>query len=96
MVKGESSEVTHLLELITEQKIRFAFLEEVARNVHGTHFSVELNKQAATAGRVNIVDEPRPLGCILLEGEVEQPVLFFEKMLNAEGYISSRHNTFSG
>ncbi|MBX8636461.1 MAG: hypothetical protein KIY09_08505 [Thermoplasmata archaeon] len=82
--------IDQLVALITEQKIRYAFIEQINRNTEGNRFRINLNKQAALAGRVNIADEPKPLGSIELSGETENPVLYFEKLLDILGYVSSR------
>ena len=82
--------IDQLVALITEQKIRYAFIEQINRNTQGNRFCINLNKQAALAGRVNIADEPKPLGSIELSGETENPVLYFEKLLDILGYVSSR------
>jgi predicted RNA binding protein with dsRBD fold (UPF0201 family) len=91
-ISGTADSIAHLLELIIEQKIRYSFLEELARNFRGECFSIQLNKQAATVGKVNLVDETKPLGNISLSGKVERGIIFFERELKAEGYISSRYN----
>jgi predicted RNA binding protein with dsRBD fold (UPF0201 family) len=83
-------EIGPLLKLIADQKIKYAFVEEINRNAEGSRFCIKFNKQAALAGRVNITDEPKPLGSIELSGEVNNPVLYFEKLLSIVGYVTSR------
>ncbi len=83
-------EIGPLLKLIADQKIKYAFVEEINRNAEGSRFCIKFNKQAALAGRVNIIDEPKPLGSIELSGEVNNPVLHFEKLLGVAGYVTSR------
>ncbi len=84
------AEITQLITLITGQKTRYAFVEELSRKTEGNGFRILLNKQAALAGRVNIVDEPKPLGSIEFSGVVDNPVIYFEKLLDITGYVSSR------
>lgn len=89
-VKAAVSGIDHLVRLVTEQKTRYSFLEAVSRGCEGNRFRVTLNKQAASVSRVNLVDEPRPLGWIEFSGVVDNPVEYFEKMLDIPGYITSR------
>ena len=84
------ADITQLITLITEQKTRYAFVEQLSRKTEGNGFRILLNKQAALAGRVNIVDEPKPLGSIEFSGVVDNPVIYFEKLLDITGYVSSR------
>ena len=82
--------VDHLAKLLTDQKTRYSFLDALNSGCSGNRFSVRLNKQAASVSRVNVVDEPKPLGWLEFSGEVWEPVVYFEKLLDAAGYISAR------
>ncbi len=90
LITASSTNVEHIVKLVTDQKTRYAFLEAVNSGCSGNSFTVYLNKQAAFVSRVNIVDEPGPLGSIEFSGAVDEPVVFFEKMLDIVGYITSR------
>ncbi|MBX8643477.1 MAG: hypothetical protein KIY12_01930 [Thermoplasmata archaeon] len=94
-LEGEIKDIQHLMNMVIEQKIRYAFLESIHRHSDIASFSISLNKQAAFAGKVNLVDEPKPLGEIVFRGEVREPVIYFEKMLGIQGYISAREQTTS-
>ncbi len=85
------AEIDQLIRLVTEQKTRVAFVEEIDRKTQGNGFRMRLNKQAALAGRVNIADEPKPLGCIEFGCDVTNPVIHFEKLLDVVGCVSSKH-----
>lgn len=82
--------INNLAKLLLDQKTRYAFLDALREACDDNHFSLRLNKQAASVSRVNIVDEPKPLGWLEFSGEVEDPVSYFEKMLDAVGYITAR------
>ena len=89
-VVAEFDSIEHLAQLLTDQKTRYSFLDAVNGGCDGDHFVLNLNKQAATVSRVNIVDEPKPLGSIEFSGTVNDPVMYFEKMLDVVGYITAR------
>ncbi len=89
-VDGSFDDIENLARLVTDQKTRYAFLDAIYRGCRGDSFSVELNKQAASVSRVNVVDEPKPLGSLHFSGELAEPVSFFEKMLDITGYLTSR------
>lgn len=82
--------VDHLARLLIDQKTRYSFLDALNEGCSGNGFSIRLNKQAASVSRVNVVDEPKPLGWLEFSGKVEEPVVYFEKLLDAVGYISAR------
>ncbi len=90
IIRGEVTDVQNLIQLVTEQKIRYSFVEEIKRNCTNSGFSILLNKQAAFAGKVNTVDEPKPLGEILFSGNIDYPLLYFEKLLGIQGNLSGR------
>ncbi len=87
---ADFAEVDNLARLVTEQKTRYAFMDALNRGCSGNRFAISLNKQAAFVSRVNVVDEPKPLGSIEFSGEIDEPIVFFEKMLDVVGYITSR------
>lgn len=89
-IVAEFDSIEHLAKLLTDQKTRYSFLDAVNGGCEGDSFVLNLNKQAATVSRVNVVDEPKPLGSIEFSGMVAEPVMYFEKMLDAVGYITAR------
>lgn len=90
LIVADFESIDHLATLVTEQKTRYSFLDAVNEGLEGDHFVVRLNKQAATVSKVNVVDEPKPLGNIEFSGTVADPVMYFEKVLDVVGYISAR------
>lgn len=89
-VTATFGEVDNLARLVTDQKTRYAFLDALNRGCTGNHFALSLNKQAASVSRVNVVDEPKPLGSIEFSGELDEPIVYFEKLLDIAGYVTSR------
>jgi len=90
-VSGETDDISLFISLILEQRVRYSLMEELARSCVRSYFAIRLNKQAAFVSRINTVDEDRPLGCIKIEGRIEDPLHEFERLLSIEGYITSRH-----
>ncbi len=91
-ISASFDSVEHLVRLITDQKTRYAFLQAVGRSSTGSRFSLKLNKQAACVSKVNVVDEPKPLGSIEFGGELPDPLLYFEKELDAVGFLTARRD----
>jgi predicted RNA binding protein with dsRBD fold (UPF0201 family) len=95
IIEGEVRDLHTLIEIVIDQNIRYSFIEEIGRNSTNSGFSIMLNKQAAFAGKVNTVDEPKPLGEILFTGNIDNPLLYFEKLLGIQGYLSGKERPFN-
>lgn len=89
-VVAEFDNIDNLARLVTDQKTRYSFMDAMNEGCSEDHFVMTLNKQAATVSRVNVVDEPKPLGNIEFSGTVSDPVMYFEKILDVVGYLSAR------
>lgn len=66
MLLGEAEDIDTFLDIIKRHRIRDAAREFLLKRKSSGEYIFELNKQVATVGVVNFVEEPQPLGSILV------------------------------
>jgi len=80
MLLGEAEELDTFLDIIKRHRIRDSAREFLLRRKSSGEYIFELNKQVATVGVVNFVEEQQPLGSILVILRPESDEEFIKRL----------------
>jgi len=80
MLLGEAEELDTFLDIIKRHRIRDSAREFLLRRKSSGEYIFELNKQVATVGVVNFVEEQQPLGSILVILRTESDEEFIKRL----------------